>query len=139
MRITAALIILLFVNCASEFNPVGTNPDVPLGTAFTIKPGEIASVMGEKLTVQFTAVPEDSRCPEDVECVWSGNARVGVRLIKTDAGEQAVELNTHLDPQAADYQSYRISLVALDPQPVSDGTIKDTAYRATLLIEKAGQ
>ena len=34
------------------------------------------------LQIRFIGVPEDSRCPLDVECVWAGNAKIvlGVSL-----------------------------------------------------------
>src|SRR5687768_17789148 len=43
---------------------------------FDLKPGRTARVDGTAITVSFVGVPEDSRCPTDVQCVWAGNGAV---------------------------------------------------------------
>ena len=136
MKPIFGLIFLLLIDCSNEFNPVGAGPEFSLGTAFTATAGIVTSISGEQLTVQFVTVSEDARCPIDVQCVWSGNAKVGIRLAKADAGEQTIELNTHLQPQTTDYLSYQIQLVTLGPQRTSEGTIKNSDHKATLIIRK---
>ena len=37
-----------------------------------------------KMTIKFVAL-EDSRCPQDVTCVWAGNAKVTIRVTSADA------------------------------------------------------
>jgi len=49
---------------------------VKLGTPFQIKAGEKAVIESEKLTLRFTNVTEDSRCPEGVRCIWAGQVSV---------------------------------------------------------------
>ena len=135
MRTVIGLAFLLPINCTNEFNPAGAVPEVHVGNEFTVKPGTVISISGEQLTVHFGTVSENTRCPTDVRCVWSGHAKVGIRLAKSGLTEQAIELNTHLQPQEDDYLSYHIRLIALDPQPPSNGVIDLSDYKTTLLVE----
>ena len=135
MRTVIGLAFLLPINCTNECNPAGAVPEVHVGNEFTVKPGTVISISGEQLTVHFGTVSENTRCPTDVRCVWSGNAKIGIRLVKSGLTEQAIELNTHLQPQEDDYLSYHIRLIALDPQPPSNGVIDLSDYKATLLVE----
>ncbi len=135
MRTVIGLAFLLPINCTNECNPAGAVPEVHVGNEFTVKPGTIIFISGEQLTVHFGTVSENTRCPTDVRCVWSGHAKLGIRLAKSGLTEQAIELNTHLQPQANDYLSYHIRLIALDLQPPSNGVIDLSDYKATLLVE----
>lgn len=42
-----------------------------------------ATVPVENMEVKLLEVIEDSRCPQDVQCVWAGRAKVLVQLIDT--------------------------------------------------------
>ncbi len=47
---------------------------------------------GENLRLRFDDVLEDSRCPKGVECFWTGQARIAIRVLQagdsTTAGIQ---------------------------------------------------
>ena len=45
-----------------------------------IKGGESVVLRGTALTVAFTEVLQDSRCPPDVSCVWEGVMTVALRI-----------------------------------------------------------
>ncbi|MFZ0834764.1 MAG: hypothetical protein WAM92_17170 [Mycobacterium sp.] len=47
---------------------------VELGEAFTLAAGRSANIVGEPLTPEFDQVLEDSRCPRQVNCSWTGQA-----------------------------------------------------------------
>jgi len=49
-----------------------------LGKEFQLRPGEMAEIHSEKLFVKFLNVTEDSRCPENVVCIWEGQATVEI-------------------------------------------------------------
>lgn len=104
-----------------------------LGQPFELRIGQQATIAGEGLTVSFQAVPEDSRCPTGVQCVWAGNARVQIVLSK-DGKAAGMELNTNLDPRTGTYLNYEIELVALNPYPTSKGPIAQSQYRATFVV-----
>lgn len=115
-------------------NPVG--PDVRLDEEFNLAPGEMASILGTSLRLQFTEVSGDSRCPADVVCIQGGDAIVHVRAIGVSA-PAGYELHTS-DPARASaaHGPFRITLVELQPFPFSTRAIAQDEYRATLLVTR---
>lgn len=89
------------------------------------------------LRIRFIGVPEDSRCPADVECVWAGNAKIvlGVSL-KDSTDETVLTLSSTLDPREALYAGYRIRFVSLKPERFSERTINPAEYRVTLIVSR---
>ena len=109
---------------------------IPLGKEFELKINQEAMIEGEGLAVVFESVVEDGRCPEDVTCVWSGNAKIKVRLSKQKQRPGAVNLNTDVKPKSSSYLDYEIRLVALKPRPKADKPVQSNEYKATLIITK---
>ena len=104
---------------------------------FELRPGQTASIEGTGLSVAFVSVPEDSRCPVDVQCVWAGNG--GVSLVVTDASgaKSSVTLNTTLTPRSVRLAGYEISLTGLKPDPKQGAPIPLVNYVASLRVSKA--
>lgn len=114
-----------------------------LDRPFVLAGGQQASLTGESLRLRFTAVPEDSRCPTEVECFWTGQARVIVMVDDGRAGEETVEFNTNPAPgqnrQTVQTGDYELTLQALDPYPrTPDDAPPLSDYRATLLVHRTG-
>jgi hypothetical protein len=76
---------------------------------------------GSKLTFKLIKV-EDTRCPADVNCVWSGNAIVKLSIAKGKSAAKMFELNTALEPKIISYQGYEITLKDLSPTRKSTDT-----------------
>ena len=55
---------------------------IRLGQEFDLKINREAMIEGEGLAVVFESVLEDSRRPEDVGCIWSGNGKIRLRSNK---------------------------------------------------------
>jgi hypothetical protein len=109
---------------------------IRLGQEFEIKIGQEAMIEGEGLAVVFESVPEDSRCPEGVDCIWSGNAKVKLRSSKQKQTPATIELNTNVEPKSSSYLNYEVSLVALKPRTNADKAIQPDEYKATLIVVK---
>jgi hypothetical protein len=109
---------------------------IRLGQEFELKINQEAMIEGEALAVEFESVLEDSRCPEGVDCIWSGNAKIRLRSGKQKQTPAAVELNTHIGSKSSSYLNYEIRLVALKPRPKADKPIQPNEYRATLIVTK---
>ena len=103
--------------------------------AVEIPIGEERKIGG--LLIAFEGVEQDSRCPEDVVCVWQGNARA--HFTATDRGGNRVEfeLNTGLQPRAHRFGGYTIKLEKLVPHPRTDRGIKVDEYVATVFVSPA--
>jgi hypothetical protein len=107
---------------------------VNTGQQFDIAAGQSVQVRGTGISILFSAVSEDSRCPSDVQCVWAGNAVVRLNLSSATAPATEARLNTTLDPKSVGYAGQRISLVGLKPSPRSGTTIPSASYVATLEV-----
>lgn len=115
----------------SVFSCIGAT-DPPVGEEFSLAVGEIVSVEGAMLSVEFVEVIEDSRCPTGVQCVWEGNGAIMVRTI-TDAGLEADTLHTNLQPSVLHLGEIQLELLFLHPFPEAPGTIPTDSYRATFV------
>jgi hypothetical protein len=132
MRLPAILICLLCVTACDENSPVG--PTVSLNERFTLATGEVATVKGADMRVEFVRVTGDSRCPADALCIQGGDALVQVR-VSSDGDSTLLGLHTGDQTQASDvYRDARVTLVELQPYPFSSRTIEQSEYRATLTV-----
>jgi hypothetical protein len=115
-----------------------TNQSVWVGREFKLKVGEEVFLRKENLKIKFVSVPEDSRCPINVDCFWSGNARVALTYQKNLNQSVNDTLNTNLQPHVSRYLRYRIILKDLEPYPTSTGPLPpdEEEYIATILVKK---
>ena len=107
-----------------------------VGKEFKLKVGEEVVLQKENLRIKFLSVPEDSRCPIDVICFWSGNARVALTYQKNLNRAVNDTLNTHLQPHASRYLRYRVILKNLEPYPEGTEPIPPEEYVATIIVKK---
>ena len=112
-----------------------------LGQVFTLPGGHEATISGENLRLRFDQVFEDSRCPRQVDCVWTGQARIAVVVQQAQGDPTTVELNTNPAPgqtaRTVDVGDYTIELQALDPYPETpEDALALADYRATLVVRK---
>src|SRR5262245_59037767 len=127
--------------------PKPTKTPVPqptsLSTAELDEPFELAggaetTVGSEGLLLHFESVLEDSRCPTQVECFWSGQARI--LITASQAGEETVKLEFNTNPapdQTVDTlpaYNYSVQLLQLDPYPQTTNAIPFPDYQAQLLV-----
>jgi hypothetical protein len=78
----------------------------------------VAGLIGEPLgvvdgaSVTVIALVEDSRCPEDVVCIWEGELRVSAIWTDSDGSETPLDLfwAYHTDPAISPGGRYTIGL-----------------------------
>jgi hypothetical protein len=128
-----SLLILLLSTCGHSHSP----KTVRLNEEFELRLQERASLETEKLTIQFTALLQDSRCPKGAQCITQGNASIELQLSKDEQQAITLQLNTDSGAKEETYHKYRIVLVALNPYPVSGQETDPSHYVATLLITPA--
>lgn len=124
-------VLVLLASC----DPVNGPKDVDLGEVFELKVSQTANLRGQNLSVTFDKVPEDSRCPVNVDCIWMGNARVALSL-KLDDQAGNLELNTNLEPKQAPFLDYNVRLVDLKPLPVYEKPVSQDQYVAVLVVTR---
>jgi hypothetical protein len=110
--------------------------EIRLGAEFELKIDQRAVIKGEGLAVVFESVLEDSRCPEGVDCIWSGNARIRIRSSKQGQTPATIELNTDAGPKSSSYLNYEVRLVELKPRPKANEAVRPHEYKAALMIKK---
>jgi hypothetical protein len=96
--------------------------------------GKSEFIANTRVEVRFVDVVEDSRCPEGVECIWAGNARIRIEISRDSESKVQYELETNGPNTAAVFDGLRISLKTLAPYPKADKAICTADYKATLTI-----
>jgi hypothetical protein len=126
-----ASIVFVLSACKSDTpgGPSAVNQQVVLA------PGATTTVQGERTTIRFEGVTNDSRCPGDATCIWAGDAIVRV-VVSSSGSTSTYELHT-VDLKPAQHGDLTIALETLTPYPFASlGPIKPGDYRATLRITR---
>jgi hypothetical protein len=87
------------------------------------------------LKIAFIELVEDSRCPTDVNCIWTGNAKIKVRVTK-NGRSKVLELDTLTRGMIPSYGNYQLKLKELTPKPRSNIRINRNGYVATIEVTK---
>ncbi len=126
-KLTLLFVLFAINGCQS----ITSSEDPVLGEEFEMAIGDRVILDNRGLSIEFKEVPEDSRCPEGVTCVWAGNAQVALIL-----NNRTVNLNTYLEPMETTVSGYLVTLVSVSPYPVYEQVIKKEEYLARLLVER---
>ena len=142
-KITVAVFLamcLIALTACGALAKVRARKTVRLNQNFVLRVGEEVSVAEQKLNVKLLSIPEDSRCPTGVNCIWAGNVRVLLQVTKVGSKPSKVELNLNPrdfpDGEAADCGNYKLKLVRVNPYPVADQQLTAKDYTVTLSITK---
>ena len=95
------------------------------------------TVLRTAIRIKFLSVIEDSRCPEGVNCIWAGVARIKIQLRKIGQTTKEFELNTNQTDKTITFEGHEIKLANLTPYPKSGTAIKAASYSATLTVHLA--
>lgn len=129
---------------------VGASPVAGAGARLVLRLGQSSDVAATGLTIRFSAVTEESRCPRStggvyMTCAWAGQATIRLDA-KRGAETSALPLtmpgltdDTTQRPASAaaaiTFAGYRIQIVSLEPQPTTTGGKPDQGeYVVTLLV-----
>ena len=114
----------------------GAAADAVVGAPFELAVGQ--SVKVGDVTIGFTAVASDSRCPIGLYCFWEGDAACNL-WADADESERA-ELVVHTSDyfgRKVTYDKLEIQLIALDPYPVYQSPPAPDSYVITLLVTRS--
>jgi|GEM_PF-1187923 len=110
---------------------------IMLNTPFSLKLNQQGVLETSGLTLEFVELLEDSRCPRQVDCFWSGQGRLVIEVWLTGREPTAFELNTlsSTNQNVISYEVYQIQLLSLDPYPETpEHQIVLEDYQATFVI-----
>jgi hypothetical protein len=131
MRRVLLLACAVFATSCLNINPA--QPNVPLGSPFTLKVGHSAVVPGG-LSITFDTVLSDSRCPIDAICVTAGEARVAMTLSTGSRNRVQREWRTNPTNDRVSFDDFSIELRELHPYPSGGTTIAPGDYVATIAV-----
>ena len=122
--------------CIESCQEVDNHPDpilVELGTSFDIRYEETVQIKDEGIQLTFMAISDDSRCPENVVCVWQG--RVAIVL---NAGTIDIPLSVGaVSEPTKSFKNYSVTFQeVIAPMLNTEKTIKKSDYIVQLLVEK---
>jgi hypothetical protein len=112
-----------------------TSGDIKIDVSMTMAPGQRTTVDGSSLSLQFSGVSSDSRCPADAFCVQLGEAVAVFEATLASRSPVRLELGTGEARRAASVGEYRIELRGLEPYPFGSlPAISPSDYRATVHV-----
>ncbi len=106
--------------------------------SISVTVGKAKTARISKISINFVSVLEDSRCPEGVDCIWAGRARIQVTLGVEAKEAKAVEFSLDGDDNSFEFSGYRVHFSSLNPKPTADGSPKQADYSASFRFEKLG-
>ncbi len=103
-----------------------------LNEPIQLAPGEWANFKAEHLEVKFVGIDDDSRCPDDVTCVWAGEVVVRLTL-RRDSRNKEVSVK---ETQGLAVDGYTINILQVLPPRASSSPVALADYRVTLKITR---
>ena len=97
--------------------------------------GQTAVIGGVEVTL--VSVDDDSRCPPEVDCFWSGDATVALDA-RIGSTRHSLRLHTDVEPREDRIADRSVRLVELAPSTRADQPLPQSAYRATIRVAPAG-
>ena len=95
-----------------------TDPNPTLGTPFNVRAGDQTTLTSERLTLAFTQMTEDSRCPTPIMCLVAGSVTVGIDADRPPdmGGTFALSIGDG-GSATVTYAGYDVRLVGVSPYP----------------------
>jgi hypothetical protein len=131
------LLSLLLLACAGSPGQPGAQtpvaPSTVLGQPLQLAIGQPVTIVETGLRVGFLGVPEDSRCPSGVQCVWAGRVTVELEVQAPNAAAETIGLSS--DARHHVYAGQAIDLRGVTPAPGQPGVkIGEADYRAEIVV-----
>lgn len=113
-----------------DVSQVGGVPSTGLEkeTTFTLNIGEEKTVKNGVFKLESV---DDSRCPQDVQCIWAGTVKADLTFV---SGGSKQGVTVEVGKNAVRLSEYNVSLLSVSP--TKDSSVK-TGYRFTFHIEPA--
>ena len=108
-----------------------------LSQPFPIKILETAKMADGDLQLTLTGMPEDSRCPEDANCIWEGQVRIFVTAA-TSTNKENLEFKiekSKMGKVKKSFENYTIIVDKVMPLTQSGVKIPKEDYVVTMVVE----
>jgi hypothetical protein len=101
------------------------------GTQFEMSVGNKISI--GNLNITLKEVSEDSRCPKNVECFWSGQVITKLE-IEGKEGKEIVSLSSIREPMLIQKSSYVVKITNVLPEKIDEKGINQKNYKIVLSV-----
>ena len=144
MRRTHTVLAVLFaVGGLNACTTVDLRPACPataegppvLDQPFQLRHGATAVLRDANLSLRFSRLVQDSRCPPGAQCIWEGMAQIELVARQTPGAAQRIALDTQAR-QNAPYGPYDLTLSGLMPRPLQGVPVSEGDYCATLRVTR---
>ncbi|MET0620437.1 MAG: hypothetical protein ABW056_09160 [Thermoanaerobaculia bacterium] len=102
-----------------------------------LHPGETATVADGELVVTFVSVLEDSRCPKGEQCITAGRARLSFEARPRFGEAVRFDLDTSREAGDDGILGFQVTLLDLQPYPVSGRPTPPQDYLARLSVRRS--
>lgn len=142
MKINTILLITILISsisCERSLTNTGIT-NYPISGSFnlgdTIEVGihDCLGTPDNLYAICFDSVLYDSRCPEDVICIWQGEAIVRFKLHLALLGNQSIDIKAYAKDTINNM--YEVNFVDLLPYPNTTKELQREDYKAYLCIKK---
>ncbi len=142
MKVQHFLMILALVTVfsACKKKPQPGYSVVKTDQIFEMKMGQSVVVDGQDLKLTFSAVPEDSRCPEGANCIQEGQIRIVLATVGDNASRE-IEFTRKATFKGTTTQTlgkFKIQLNEVSPYPKSGTPVQPEQYKLKLAVRKIG-
>lgn len=130
--------IFIFSSCKGESPCDNYQLDLPVEISYH----QTITYCEAPISITFSKIIEDSRCPENVVCIWQGLAELEV-LIEVDGQEETYLLSTYPTfrniPSAVQVGEFLFTLKNVLPYPNTTKSYQEKDYNIQLLVEKVNE
>ncbi|UQA74284.1 hypothetical protein K2F45_21115 [Sphingobacterium siyangense] len=140
ITIIIGLGICSLASCATQKESIANRKETE---SVSLAEGQSISLREYPIKIKFKGISEDSRCPEGVNCIWSGVAVAEIEIAEKATEPMIIKLAT-IDLQDRGYQrtantnGYTISLQDIAPYPNKEQgtqTLRGN-YKISVIVQK---
>ncbi|MBB6327174.1 hypothetical protein FHS59_002802 [Algoriphagus iocasae] len=136
-------IIRIFIPLLFLFNTAcqGESPctDYQLETPVEVDFKSTINFCSEPVSITFSKLIGDSRCPENVQCIWQGLVELEV-ILAVNGTEEKFTLSSYPPfngiPSEVEFKGYLFKLMDVTPYPNTTKSYSEKDYTVILEVEK---
>ena len=125
---------------SEEIEELKTDPYhlIEWNSPFSLRLNQMAQIPLHDIQIRFSKILEDSRCPSDVQCVWEGNVRIQLDILKEERELRSIDFSLGADNITRMYllDKFYLELIRVESYPTSssDETLPSD-YSAVFVVE----
>ncbi len=109
-----------------------------LNNPTSVKINEIIKQVDGDLQLTLTGIPEDSRCPVNVNCIWEGQVKLYIDAA-VPSKKQSLEFKikkSSMGTVSNNFEGYNILINKVTPEPTSGEKTEADEYVVELVVSK---